>query len=449
MMNGCLKRLAFSLLPCAWTACLASGGQGHAPRPVPSAWSPRRAVARAIRGDRGAAAMGFKVDARDGLSPDEAALMAIDRNPRLAVLRRRRGVARLEVVAAGILPNPRIEASLLVPAGGREALAVGFGVGVSWNLSPLLRRSVKLAAARLRRKRVDLEVAWLEWGTAMKARLTTARLIYLERRVGVARRMEAVAHKRAAAYRRASDQHAVGSTEVYRAARDLAAARERRMTLEEQVERERGALGALLDLSPDARIHLDVSWQLRAKTPALRGLLTGLPRRRLDLLALQHGKRAARAALRAAHLRWIPPLELGVSMSREVDRVQSVGLSLSFELPIFKRGQVAVARLSQRRGTLALEYRARLAGARAAVAALVRRIGVTQRSLRTARSQVGRASARARRAQRAVSAAGLAAMAGLESRLIWLGARLRQLELEQRLAELHIALAAACGVYLR
>jgi len=33
------------------------------------------------------------VDAADGLSPDEAALMAVDNNPRLRAIRARRGIA--------------------------------------------------------------------------------------------------------------------------------------------------------------------------------------------------------------------------------------------------------------------------------------------------------------------------------------------------------------------
>jgi len=47
-------------------------------------------------------------DIRDGLSPDEAAVMAVIANPALRAVRDLRGVAGAQIIQAGILPNPRL-----------------------------------------------------------------------------------------------------------------------------------------------------------------------------------------------------------------------------------------------------------------------------------------------------------------------------------------------------
>ena len=49
-----------------------------------------------------------KVDLTNGINADEAALVAILLNPVLRADRDRRGLARAQLVAAGVLPNPEI-----------------------------------------------------------------------------------------------------------------------------------------------------------------------------------------------------------------------------------------------------------------------------------------------------------------------------------------------------
>src|SRR5438067_744570 len=49
-----------------------------------------------------------RLNLRDGISPDEAAVLAVLLNPTLRAARNQRNIARAQVILAGILPNPQL-----------------------------------------------------------------------------------------------------------------------------------------------------------------------------------------------------------------------------------------------------------------------------------------------------------------------------------------------------
>ena len=52
-------------------------------------------------------------DIRNGLSPDEAAVLAVIANPKLRASRDERQLAAAQLLQAGILPNPQFSYALL------------------------------------------------------------------------------------------------------------------------------------------------------------------------------------------------------------------------------------------------------------------------------------------------------------------------------------------------
>ncbi len=63
----------------------------------------------------------IKVDLNDGLSPDEAALIAVIANPRLRAIRDQKGIAIAQLIEAKLLPNPQLSAGLEIPTGGQTS----------------------------------------------------------------------------------------------------------------------------------------------------------------------------------------------------------------------------------------------------------------------------------------------------------------------------------------
>ena len=126
---------------------------------------------------------------RDGLSPDEAAILAVLANPTLRAIRDQKGISAAQLLQAGILPNPQLSFSIDMPTGGNTqdtVNALGFGLG--WDITSLITHSAKLDMARSHAQSVDLDIAWKEWQVAQAARLSVYRLIFTEKQLILARK---------------------------------------------------------------------------------------------------------------------------------------------------------------------------------------------------------------------------------------------------------------------
>jgi len=119
-------------------------------------------------------------DDRNGLSPDEAAVLAVLANPGLRAVRDQRAIAAGQVLQAGILPNPRLTYFVSIPTGVFPVETVTkFGGNLMWDLQTLINRGARVEAAETRAQAVDLDVAWQEWQVAQAAKLAAYRLLTL------------------------------------------------------------------------------------------------------------------------------------------------------------------------------------------------------------------------------------------------------------------------------
>jgi outer membrane protein TolC len=411
--------------------------------PLPEAWKPasvlRAQVPRAHAGE-------VVLDDRDGLSPDEAAILALDQNPRLQAARAERGRGQAELIEAGVLPNPRLDAALDVPVGGAEAKVLGYGAGLSWNVTPLLSRGARVSAAEEGLESVDLDIAWQEWQVAQAARLHAIRAIYLERRTAVARELEASGRQRLEGLQRARAAEAVTELEVSNAERSWAEARVSRLELEQQVVAARAELQRALGVDGDHDLVLDLSFAPLTRMPLRETVLAGLPQRRLDLIALQHAQRSHDAGLRAAVLARFPPVEIGFQARREVDRNSSVGATLSIELPFFEQTAGAFARERALHTQVEAEYAARLLEARTEVVRALQELGLLDEQLSAARAASEAGVKLAEQARTAMLRGALNPLLETDILEHAFAARLRAIEIEQGLAELQVVLALASGV---
>jgi len=146
------------------------------------------------------------VDWRRGLTPDAAAVIASVLNPAVRAARARHGVARAQLVAAGILPNPKLGASADFPFGPHsDGEQVAYGVDLSWEISALVSRRARKGAAQAAVAQIDLDIAWTEWQAAEAAKAAVYHLVAVreelvwERAVVERLRLDVAALARAAA----------------------------------------------------------------------------------------------------------------------------------------------------------------------------------------------------------------------------------------------------------
>ena len=103
-----------------------------------------------------------KINLRNGISPDEAAVLAVLLNPTLRADRERRGLATAQLIQAGVLPNPLISYGRDYVVGGNTAGTItAFRLSGSWDICPLITLLPKIESARANVRSVDLDIAWV------------------------------------------------------------------------------------------------------------------------------------------------------------------------------------------------------------------------------------------------------------------------------------------------
>ena len=83
----------------------------------------------------------IEFDVGNGLSPDEAAILAVIANPKLRASRDQRKLAAAQLLQAGILPNSQLSYSLDIPtAGATQGTVTAFNFNPSWEIASIISR---------------------------------------------------------------------------------------------------------------------------------------------------------------------------------------------------------------------------------------------------------------------------------------------------------------------
>ncbi|HUY84272.1 MAG TPA: TolC family protein [Steroidobacteraceae bacterium] len=315
-----------------WTSLLAGCAIYHS-KPLPV----RPDLARAVPAS---------LDPSRGLTEINVITLAVAGNPRLEAERLRAGVARAQLLEAGLLPDPRISGGLT-----KSSLHTGYDAAVGEDIQALITRGASKDAAAAHLRQVNLEILWQEWQVAERARelYIDAEAVGRLRRV-LDRRRRLLGRL----YRRDEKSLERRYLTVSAVSADFAAwntAESDWRALELRENRTRHALDELLGLDPTVRLRLRGAPASAPITAGrFRAAVAALPRRRADLLALRAGYRSEQQRLREAILAQFPLLDAGVQKARSAEEgIQTIGFNVTLTLPLFNRnrGPIAIARATR------------------------------------------------------------------------------------------------------
>lgn len=343
----------------AGLACILSGCAIYHAEPLPAgpdlARSPPLTVPAATFGLPGLKPA--PLDPARGLTETNIITLAVVDNPQLAAERLRAGVARAQLLAAGLLPDPELSGGM-----SWSAVRTGYDAALAADIQALVTRGAVRQAAQAHVRQVSLQILWQEWQVAGRARQ-----LYIELRAASALRGVLDERRRLLGRLYERDQVSLEHGEVTAGdvTADFAAWRAAEadwQSLQLEENQGRHALDELLGLDPRVRLRLrGASDTHPLSPPEYRAALAALPRRRADLLALAAGYRSEEERLRAAILAQFPLVSAGVAKARSAEEgIQTIGFNVTLTLPLFNRnrGPIAVARAS--RAYLRQAYQARL-----------------------------------------------------------------------------------------
>ncbi|HEX7325965.1 MAG TPA: TolC family protein [Rhodanobacteraceae bacterium] len=330
----------------------------------------------------------YRFNPSHGLDMTDVAILAVANNPQLKLARDKRGIAHAQAFAVGLLPDPVLDLAHGVPTAGPSDIS-SFDLGLSDDVEAVLVHPLAKRAANESAREVDLNVLWMAWQVAGKARELFVRDVYQARMLAVLRKETGALTHRHARLLRLGRQGEVSRDTIAADLATVQASATRLHAAERQQLKTRQALDALLGLSPRANLHLaGPATGHQLSSTAIARALAALPHRRPDLLALKAGYRSADARYRQAILEQFPAIHVGFSKGRDTDGIYSRSLQISLTLPIFNRNRGAIAVNRATRKDLHDAYAVRLTQARAEVEQIVQ----DQQLLDRQRQQVARAA---------------------------------------------------------
>lgn len=392
-----------------------------------------------------------EVNLRNGVSPEEAATLAVIMNPTLRADRDRRGLATAQVIAAGVLPNPQISYGRDYVIGGNTAGTVtAFGLSGSWEITSLITLLPKMEAARANLRSVDLNVAWSEWQTAQAARLAAYRVIALREQLAAAQQADAALRQNIAALEKAVQLHEKTVLDLSAAQSTSQDAHLTALSIAQELASQRIELNRAMGLPPDTEIEV-TGGQLPSllHPPSEHDLDANLESRRLDMLGLKQGYKSEDATLRADILAQFPKISIGFNRASDTTNVHTLGFGVTVDIPIFDRNQGNIATERATRQKLFDEYSDRVFQARADIAASLSNIDHLNEQIAAGEKVVPALEKLLQTAKLALAQGNTDVISFYQARYDLILRQIEVLKLKQQLVEAGIALEIASGTYLQ
>ncbi len=387
------------------------------------------------------------IDPREGLSPEEAAILAVLLNPDLKAVRDQRALANAQLIEAGLLPDPVLSLSRDVPVGDdTQGLTTAHSSQLSLDVTSLLTRGLRRRAAKTQQESVELDIAWQEWQVAEAAKLSSYRLEALGPQVAWAEESIAALDENLQAIEQGAKSGVTSLNDLAAARSGLDSGRRALLALSQSRERERQLLNSLLGLPPSTNLTLKPAKSPRAWTliPSEEEFLRDLDRR-LDLVALEKGYASEDARFRLAVWSQFPSIGISFNRSRDTSNVLTHGSAIAFSLPLLNgaRGQIALEEATRKQ--LYDQYLARLAHARADVALACMDIRQMRSMIATAEQTLPDLERQAQASESAFKAGNLDLLARNQARVALLSQKATLSDLRTSLDELAVVLELATG----
>ncbi len=286
----------------------------------------------------------------DGMSADEAAGLAVVLNLDLRVIRLEKEIAQGQLLDAGLLPNPDIDARWLTPVSGVGGVLTE--IDTFFDLTEaLLIRGPSIDRAEIRIEKINWELAGREWEIANEVRRAFSDVLYWDRTIELNKQQQQVTKQILEITTTQYDLDAGTELDVVLAESEGVELERRARQLNGQRKQAIQKLNSLIGLPPNHSTQLQKPEKPLAYIP-LSGdvdrFAEKLRIQRPDLHQAEQAYLGSEKELQLAIRRQYPRLRLGPSYEH-AEGEDLVGVGFSLEIPVFNlnQGEIAI-RMAER-----------------------------------------------------------------------------------------------------
>ncbi|HEX5207661.1 MAG TPA: TolC family protein [Steroidobacteraceae bacterium] len=389
---------------------------------------------------------GRRIDIEKPVGIDDVGLLAVLNDPELRAEQGQADLAQANLLQASLLPNPSASVSYARLLGGTD-VAPAWTASLSQDVKSILTYHTHKKSARFQAQQVNADLLWQEWQVAQKARLLALDLYYGRQSLDLSRRELHLLDQEVKKVQRAIQTRNLDFTALAPLLTAKAAAEQAVASLGLTQLQNWQSLDAVLGLDPEVRFAIATP-SLSPLPADLTALLTSLPDRRPDLVALQLGYRSADEDVRTAIIGQFPAFVLGGQWGQDTSNVRSAGPLATFDLPIFDRNQGQVAQTRATRLVLHEQYQARLDDAFASVRGLDAQVRRLTEDLDNASGAAAAAETMSQSARKAYAQGNMDQRSLADFETTAVDRRVEALALARSLGEAQITLTVELGLGL-
>jgi outer membrane protein TolC len=386
----------------------------------------------------------------DGLSPDEAAILAVLQNKDLRLARDKAGIADAQLLQAGLLPNPRIAYNFANTTGGLDnGKVMGYGLSLDWEITALLTQAHKKAGAKADQQSINLQIAWQEWQVAQAAKLACYQWqVYAQQQSLLEDSLKRLSTNNEQ-LRIAADKGLITALESLSGITAQTTLENRLESVLVQKNLHQQRLNRVLGRQADESIPFQESTALPEKlvVPSYAQLTSNLAQQRLDLLALKQSYENQEQQVHIAVLQQFPKISIGITHTKNNSDYYTMGAGISLSLPVFDQNQGAIALAKANRQIVIDEYSNRDFQSKADIAELLVTVNSINGEIKTSKTALSSL-------ENVLKAYDIASQQGQIDRLMYYTAwsnvfdkKVDLLTLQLHLVEAQIALETATGRY--
>ncbi len=297
------------------------------------------------------------------LTPEKAVCLALQFNPYLKTERAKYSIEKSLLLSAGLLENPELGQDIVFPVKNKSSDTVtGFDLSISWSTNNLFTPHLLKKAAEIKKRQIILELAWKEWLTSEKAKLTTYDLLFLQNEIKEAKNLLNKIQSQINKIKSYVNSGLLDSSYLYNFQSSYFSIKKFLNKLNLEYTKKEYELKNLIGYPPEKRIELaniSLNFQ-KIKTPAYKVLIKSLNKNRPDIIAIKNAYRENELLLHASIIEQFPALNLNLSYSKDTDKLYSFVPGVSFSLPIFNHNQAKIAKFRAKRKKLFYEFNSRI-----------------------------------------------------------------------------------------
>lgn len=322
-----------------------------------------------------------------GITMDKAVKIALLNNRKLQAAFEEIGIAKADLVQAGLFTNPRLSANFRFPFGGGST---GIEAGGIVSIADLWQIPIRKKVASTRLEMAMLRVSEEILNTASEVKkayigysaLSLVRNEMEKIKDGIEEWRDHLIYRQQFGY--------VSELDIYMANALVIETELEFSKIESDLLISRFKLNRILGLSPEQsgyEVIESLSEEITA-LPELEKLISHALSNRPDVLIVRMRVEEARRVLALEQSRIFSNVEAGVVYERGIDRDESIGTEVDIQLPIFDQNQAQIAKAEYRLRQAEKELKAKIEEVREDVLAAFERLWLLSQQINLIKTQI-------------------------------------------------------------